>query len=95
MDVKIIHAVLPVAALFSFSCFAGQSGVVHFFGKVVESACWSERNHNMVVCQKNNQTQRHIINQDRGTEIISHHAIVEKQFLNESRTLELMKITYD
>ncbi|WP_312951744.1 hypothetical protein [Superficieibacter sp.] len=73
-------------------CAAGQ---LDFRGSVIESGCWHESNLPMVLCQKRNTIERHIIIENLNTTISSPSATVEQVWLDDDKQITLLRIIYD
>ncbi len=77
------------------SRFATAGGNFYFKGAVVKSGCWQETSLPMIMCQRKNKLERHIIIENLNTAITSPNATIQKKFLDEDKQLTLLLVVYD
>lgn len=82
-------------SLYDLSFLACAEGMVNFRGAVIESGCWHESRMPMILCQKKNTIERHILIENLTANITSPNATLEKIILNEDKQLTLIRIVYD
>lgn len=92
---KPLASVLFFFSLCIVSKIASAEGNFYFRGAVIESGCWHESSLPMILCQKKNKIERHILIENLSTSITSPNATIEHMYLDEDKQLTLLRIIYD
>ncbi len=95
MNIRLLTSGVLFFSLCALADDASADGQLNFKGAVIESGCWHESSLPMILCQKRNTIERHIIIENLSTSITSPNATVEQTFLDEDKQLTLLRIIYD
>ncbi|ECJ2544116.1 hypothetical protein FNN75_04170 [Salmonella enterica subsp. arizonae] len=84
--------------LLSFIVHEGRTkptAQIHFMGSVVEAGCWNDVGTLEIQCHNKEGIERYIIFEHIVTPILSPHAMVKQDYLDEDKQLTVLRIVYD